>query len=87
MSDSTEPDIQNPMCEGEYLVYGDAERMPKGGWAGFYRIEHHPEGQPLLKVLVKRTIVNYDSHKTADIAKLHAVSYGLQLLREQLGKV
>ncbi|MEE9872257.1 MAG: hypothetical protein PBV86_15935 [Delftia lacustris] len=86
MSDSNGPASQNPLREGEYLVYGDAERMPNGGWAAFFRIDHHPEGQPLVEKLMSRKIVNRDAHKTADLARLHGAIYGRDFLREAMGK-
>ncbi|MBO1034306.1 hypothetical protein INR38_09425 [Delftia sp. SD018] len=87
MSNSTEPVSLNPWREGEYWVYADAERMPKGGWAGFFRIDHHPEGQPLVKTVMSRRIVSHEGHKTADLARLHAISYGQQFIRSALGEV
>ena len=84
MSDRDERVIPNPLREGDYLVYADAEKLPSGGWAGFYRIDLHPEGQPLGKTVIPRKIFGNEVYMSEDIARVFAISYGQNFVRSTL---
>lgn len=86
MSNSDEPVNQNSLREGNYLVHADAERLPDGGWTGFYRVDLHPEGLCLVETVIPRKVFGREKYKTADLALVHAISYGQHIVRSKFGK-
>ncbi len=72
----------NPWKEGNYLCYGEAVELGEGHFAAYYFVEHTSPSGERRCVLERRRFGN-QTYKTADLARVTAVSAGRQWVLSQ----
>lgn len=74
----------NPWKEGDYLCYGEAVEVGDGAFAAYYFIEHcSPAGEKLC--VLERRRFGTETYRTADEARMNAVSAGQMWVRQRFG--
>jgi len=81
MSEFTPSKSVNPWTEGDYRVYGYAIRTPDGDYWPAYEIERIHEISDAPKKAVSLHEVQIQTFATQGLAKMMAVSHGVQRVR------
>ncbi|MCB1669386.1 MAG: hypothetical protein H7A05_08055 [Pseudomonadales bacterium] len=74
----------NPWKEGDYLCYGETVEVGDGTFAAYYFIEYCPPSGEKVRVF-ERCRFGKETYKTADLARMNAVSASQIWVRQRVG--